>query len=410
MASMKVLKGGTLIDGTGAAPVRDVAVVLRDGRIETVTTSSANSWPKDAEIIDVAALTILPGLIDGHDHMALHGYDLAGRWGLSEPASTRNLRTAQAITQTLAHGYTAVRDAGGLDAGFRIAVEEGLIRGPRLYTAVTIISPIGGIGDRVAPSGHECVIPHDPALPDGVARGVEDVRNVVRTMVRAGADVIKCASTGGASSRKGHGPRDAAFTLEEMKALVDESHALGRKVMCHALGGRGLRTALEAGVDSIEHGCYLDEDSELIPMMAEKKIALVPTLLVYEYHRESPRPYVRERSHALQSHHMESIARAMAAGVRVVAGTDAGGHGHPANAGELPLLVKAGLTPMQALQTATSWAAELLGVDSEIGTIEKGKLADLIVVDGDPLKDLNLLTDINRIKLVVKDGVVEVRR
>jgi imidazolonepropionase-like amidohydrolase len=407
---MIVLKGGTLIDGTGAAPVRDVAIAVRDGRVETVTSAAANSWPKDAEVIDVTGRTILPGLIDCHDHMALHGYDLAGRWHLNEPASTRSLRTAQAIAGTLARGYTAVRDAGGLDAGFRQAVEEGLIRGPRLYTAITIISPIGGIGDRVAPSGHECIIPHDPALPNGVARGVEDVRNVVRTMVRAGADVIKCATTGGASSRKGHGPKDAAFTLDEMKALVDESHALGRKVMCHALGGRGLRVALEAGVDSIEHGCYLDEDSELIPMMAEKGIVFVPTLLVYEYHRESKAAHVRERSHALRSHHMDAIARALAAGVKVVAGTDAGGHGHPANAGELPLLVKAGLTPMQALQAATGWAAECLGLEHEIGTVEKGKLADLVVVDGDPLADLGILADLARVKLVIKDGIVEVRR
>ena len=407
---MKVLKGGTLIDGTGAAPVRDVAIVIRDSKVETVTTSGANTWPKDAEIIDVAGKTVLPGLIDCHDHMALHGYELARRWHLDEPGSTRSLRTARAITETLHRGYTAVRDAGGLDAGFRIAVEEGLIRGPRLSTSVAIISPIGGIGDRVAPSGHECIVPDDPALPRGVAHGIEDVRNVVRTMVRAGADVIKCATTGGASSRKGHGPRDAAFTLDEMKALVDESHALGRKVMCHALGGRGLRIALEAGVDSIEHGCYLGEDPELIPMMAEQGITFVPTLLVYEYHRQSPQPHVRERSHALVADHVDAIHRALAAGVRVVAGTDAGGHGHPPNAGELPLLVKAGLTPMQALQAATGWAAECLGLQHEIGTVEKGKAADLVVVDGDPLTDIRVLEDRERITLVIKDGVVEVRR
>jgi imidazolonepropionase-like amidohydrolase len=342
--------------------------------------------------------------------MALHGYDLARRWHLDEPASTRSLRTAQAIEQTLARGYTAVRDAGGLDAGFRLAVDEGLIRGPRLLTAVTIISPIGGIGDRVAPSGHECILPPDPALPNGVARGIEDVRNVVRTMVRAGADVIKCATTGGASSRKGHGPTDPAFTLDEMRALVDESHALGRKVMCHALGGRGLRLALEAGVDSIEHGCYLDEDPELIPMMAEKGIVFVPTLLVYEYHRESKAAHVQERARALAAHLRDSIVRALEAGVKVVAGTDAGGHGHPPNAGELPLLVKAGLTPMQALQAATGWAAECLGLEHELGTIQKGKLADLVVVDGDPLADIRVLEDAARIKLVIKDGVVEVRR
>ena len=407
---MIVLKGGTLIDGTGAAPVRDTAVVIRDGRIEAVTTAGANTWPTNAEIADVSSMTVLPGLIDCHDHMALHGYDLARRWNLDEPASTRTLRTAQAIQRTLAQGYTAVRDAGGLDAGFRQAVDEGLIRGPRLYTAITIISPIGGIGDRVAPSGHECLVPSDPALPRGIARGVDDVRNVVRTMVRAGADVIKCATTGGASSRKGHGPRDAAFTLDEMNALVDEAHALGRKVMCHALGGRGLRIALEAGVDSIEHGCYLDEDPELIPMMVEKGIVFVPTLLVYGFHRDSKSPHVKERARALQAHHVEAVQRALAAGVKVVAGTDAGGHGHPPNAGELPLLVAAGLTPMQALRAATGWAAECLGIERELGTLEKGKLADLVVVDGDPLADLRILTDLARILLVVKGGVVEVRR
>jgi imidazolonepropionase-like amidohydrolase len=407
---MIVFKGGTLIDGTGAAPVRDAAVVVRDGRIEAVTAAGAGAWPKDAEIVDVSGKTVLPGLIDCHDHMALHGYDLARRFNLDEPASTRSLRTAQAIQRTLAQGYTAVRDAGGLDAGFRHAVDEGLIRGPRLYTAIAIISPIGGIGDRVAPSGHECLLPPDPALPPGVARGVEDVRNVVRTMIRAGADVIKCATTGGASSRKGHGPKDAAFTLDEMRALVDEAHALGRKVMCHALGGRGLRVALEAGVDSIEHGCYLAEDPELIPMMAEKGIVFVPTLLVYEFHRDSASPHVKERARALRAHHVEAVQRALAAGVRIVAGTDAGGHGHPPNAGELPLLAAAGLTPMQALRAATGWAAECLGVQGEIGTIEKGKRADLVVVDGDPLADLRILTDLARIRIVVKDGVVEVRR
>src|SRR5712691_9548295 len=206
---MRIIRAGMLIDGTGAPPVRDAVVHIDVGRIEAVTTAGpSGSWPAGAEVIDATGLTVLPGLIDCHDHLAFHGYELSARWGLSEPSSTRNVRTARVIEQTLAAGYTTVRDAGGLDAGFRAAVDEGLIRGPRLLTAVAIISPIGGIGDRVSPSGHECMVPADPALPRGVANGVDEVRRVVRTMVRAGADVVKCATTGGASSRAGHGPKD----------------------------------------------------------------------------------------------------------------------------------------------------------------------------------------------------------
>ncbi len=406
---MKVLRGATLLDGTGSAPVRDSTIIVDDGRIEAVTTGTG-SWPPDAEVVNVSGMTVLPGLIDCHDHLAFHSYDLARRWGLDEPASTRHLRTARAIQGTLAMGYTTVRDAGGLDAGFRLAVQEGLIHGPRLLTAIAIISPVGGIGDRVSPSGHECLVPADAALPRAVANGVEEVRTVVRTMVRAGADVIKCATTGGAASRAGHGPKDPAFDPDEMRALVDEAHTLGRRVMCHALGGRGLRVALEAGVDSIEHGCYLDEDPELIALMAERGVFLVPTLTVYEYHRDSRAPHVRERARALREDHLESVRRALAAGVRIVAGTDAGGHGHPPNAVELQHLVAAGLTPMQAIQAATGLAAECVGLEREIGTLEKGKRADLVVVEGDPLADVRTLQDPERIRLVLKDGVTEVQR
>ena len=403
---MKMLRAGTLIDGTGAPPVRDATVLIDQGRIEAVTMGGpSGSRPADAEVIDASRLTVLPGLIDCHDHLAFHGYELVRRWGLDEPQSTRHLRTARVASQILASGYTAVRDAGGLDAGFRLAIQEGLTAGPRLVLSLAIISPIGGIGDRISPSGHVSSFLHDPSLPPSVANGIEGVRTTVRTTVRAGADVIKCATTGGASSRAGHGPKDAAFSLEEMKALVDEAHALGRRVMCHAVGGPGLRLAIEAGVDSIEHGCYLDEDPDLIPMMAEHGTFFVPTLTVYEYHRESPAPHVRERARALRSHHLESVSRALAAGVKVVAGTDAGGHGHPNNALEIEHLVAAGMTPMQALQAATSRAAECLGLEQEIGTIEKGKWADLVLVEGDPLRDVRVLQDARCVKQVLKGGV-----
>src|SRR5262245_63264861 len=310
-AMIRVLTGATLIDGTGAPPVPNAVVIVDGDRIAAVGAGGAPSWPHDAEIVDVRGRTIIPGLIDAHDHLASHGYGLATRFGLDEPASTAHMRTARVLAETLAMGYTTVRDAGGLDSGFKLAVEQGLIPGPRLVLAIQIISPTGGIGDRVSPSGHDCCGAYDPILPPSVANGPDAVRDVVRTMVRAGADVIKTATTGGASSRPGHGPKDAAFSLEEMRALATESHALGRRVMCHALGGPGLHTCLEAGVDSIEHGCYLDEEPELMAQMAGRGVFLVPTLTVYVYHRESPAAHVRARALSLCEHHVATIQRAL---------------------------------------------------------------------------------------------------
>jgi imidazolonepropionase-like amidohydrolase len=403
---IRVLTGATLIDGTGAAPVPDAAVVIEDGRVTAAGPRGALAWPADAEVIDARGRTVIPGLIDAHDHLASHGYALATRWGLEEPASTTHLRTARVLADTLAMGYTTVRDAGGLDAGFKLAVDQGLIAGPRLVVALQIISPTGGIGDRVSPSGHDCCGAYDPLLPDSVANGPDAVRDVVRRIVRAGADVIKTATTGGASSRPGHGPLDAAFSAVEMEALVAESHAQGRRVMCHALGGPGLRTALESGVDSIEHGCYLDEDPTLLNRMAVQGTFFVPTLTVYVYHRESRAPHVRERARTLHAHHVASVQRALELGVPIAAGTDAGGHGHPKNALELKYLVEAGLSPMQALRAATQWAARCLGLDREIGTLEKGRQADLVVVDGNPLDDIEVLLDPARIELVLKAGAI----
>jgi imidazolonepropionase-like amidohydrolase len=403
---IRVLSGATLIDGTGAAPVPDAALVVDGERIVAIGPRAAVTWPATAEVIDVRGRTLIPGLIDAHDHLASHGYGLATRFGLDEPASTTHLRTARVLAETLAMGYTTVRDGGGLDTGFKLAIEQGLILGPRLVLGIQIVSPTGGIGDRISPSGHTCCAAYDPLLPTSVGNGPNGVRDVVRTMVRAGADVIKTATTGGASSRSGHGPLDAAFTLGEMQALVAESHALGRRVMCHALGGPGLRTALEAGVDSIEHGCYLDEDSELLIRMAGQGTFFVPTLLVYVYHRESAVPHVRQRALELQKHHLASVRRALELGVPIAAGTDAGGHGHPKNARELSCLTEAGLTPMQALRAGTQWAAQCLALEREVGTLEKGRLADVVVVNGNPLDDITILADPARIELVLKGGAV----
>ena len=408
---MRALIGANLIDGSGASVVNDAAVLISGDRIQAVGPRASVALPPDAEVVDVSGMTLLPGLIDCHDHLSFRSYDIPTRWGLNEPISTQHLRTARVLEQTLASGYTCVRDASGLDVGFKQAVEEGLYPGPRLVISVSVISPTGGIGDRVTPSGHsQAMFLPDPRVPHGVANGVDAVRAKVREMARVGADVIKFATTGGASSRTGHGPKDVAFGFDEVKALVDEARVLGRKTMCHALGGRGLRMCVEAGTGSVEHGCYLAEDPDVSKMMADKGIFFVPTFEVYEFHSTVSEPHMLERAKKLMEIHQESLHQALAAGVKVAAGTDAGGFIHGDNAREVQLLVERGMSPMQAIQAATGWAAECVGLEKEIGTVEAGKLADLLVVDGDPLRDIGVLRDQERIKLVMKGGEAFVDR
>jgi imidazolonepropionase-like amidohydrolase len=224
--------------------------------------------------------------------------------------------------------------------------------------------------------------------------------------VRVGADVIKFATTGGASSRPGHGPKDIEYTPAEVRALVAEARSLGRNTMCHAVGGQGLRNAIEAGVGSIEHGCYLAQDPDLARMMADQGIFLVPTFEVYEHHATVSAPHMQERARSLMEIHRESMHQALAAGVKVVAGTDSGGFVHGDNAREIELLVERGMSPMRAIQAATGWAAECVGLGQEIGTIEKGKLADLLVLEGNPLNDISIIRDQDRMMLVMKGGQV----
>ena len=405
---MKALIGAMLIDGTGGVPLDDSAVLLDGERIVAVGPRGAVAIPPQAEEIDLTGLTLMPGLIDTHDHLADKNYTLLSRWEIEEPASLAHLKTAKAIEDSLAAGYTTIRDAGGLDAGFKQAIAEGLLNGPRLLTAVSIISPTGGIGDRVAPSGHRTAYASDPMRPVGVANGPEAVRSMVREMVRVGADVIKFATTGGASSRQGHGPKDIAFGPDEVKALVDEAAAQGKLTMCHALGGPGLRMCVEAGVGSVEHGCYLADDPDLLKMMADNNTFFTPTWEVYEFHSTISAPHVKARAEALFHTHRDSLHKAVEAGAKITAGTDAGGFVHGDNAREIELMVERGLSTMQAIQTATGWAAECIGLGKEIGTVEKGKQADLLAVAGEPLKSVSVLRDKEAIKLVMKGGVAYV--
>jgi imidazolonepropionase-like amidohydrolase len=405
---MKVLLGADLIDGTGGPVLKDSAILIDGERITEVGPRAAVKFPPGTEEINLAGLTLMPGLIDTHDHLAHKNYSLVSRWEIEEPASLNHLKTANAIENSLAAGYTCIRDAGGLDAGFKFAVEQGVINGPRLLTSVAIVSPSGGIGDRVAPSGHRNAFNDDPMHPNGVANGPNEVRALVRELVRVGADVIKFATTGGASSRSGHGPKDIAFGPDEVKALVEEAKSQEKYTMCHAVGGPGLRMCIEAGVGSVEHACYLAEDPDLARIMVDKNVFFTPTFEVYEFHSTISAPHVIERTKVLMQIHQESLHQAVSAGVKVSSGTDAGGFVHGDNAREIELMVERGLSNMQAIQTATGWAAECVGREKEFGTVKAGLYADFLVVDGDPLKDISVLRNKELIKMVMKGGVAYV--
>ena len=402
---MQLIVGGTLIDGLGGEPVADSAVLVGDdGRIVDAGPRAAVSWPEGTKVTDVSGMTVMPGLIDCHDHLASFTYDLLSRWGMTEPRSTRTLRIARVIEDTLQSGYTTIRDCGWLEAGFRVAVEEGLIEGPRLLVAAGPLGPTHSVQDRPTFSGHRRYEMPDPNIPYGVADGADEIRAVVRENARVGADLIKVFQTG--FGRATHLGTDACYDLEELKALVHESHEQGRLVACHAVGGPGLRTAVEAGVDSIEHGCYLDLDHDLLRMMADKDMTLVPTLTVFAHHSSEGNPVAQVEAREFREHHVETVQQAMRLGVRVVAGTDAGGWFHGNNSIELDMLADAGMTAMQAIVAGTREAAVCCGLGEDLGTLEAGKLADVIVVDGNPLGDVTVLQDRERVRLVMKEGQV----
>ncbi len=402
---MQVIVGGTLIEGLGGEPVADSAVLVGDdGRIVDSGPRAAVSWPEGTKVTDVSGMTVMPGLIDCHDHLASFTYDLLSRWGMTEPRSTRTLRIARVIEDTLQSGYTTIRDCGWLEAGFRVAVEEGLIEGPRLLVAAGPLGPTHSVQDRPTFSGHRRYEMPDPNIPYGVADGADEIRAVVRENARVGADLIKVFQTG--FGRATHLGTDACYDLEELKALVHESHEQGRLVACHAVGGPGLRTAVEAGVDSIEHGCYLDLDHDLLRMMADKDMTLVPTLTVFAHHSSEGNPVAQVEAREFREHHVETVQQAMRLGVRVVAGTDAGGWFHGNNSIELDMLADAGMTAMQAIVAGTREAAVCCGLGEDLGTLEAGKLADVIVVDGNPLRDITVLQDRERVRLVMKEGQV----
>jgi imidazolonepropionase-like amidohydrolase len=410
-----VVRCGTLIDGTGADPAGDALLVIREGRIVEVRRAGAGDTPRGARVVDAGGLTVLPGLIDAHVHLMSRPQSIEQR--LLTPYS---LNVAQALAhagETLAAGVTTVRDAGGAPRGVKLAIERGLFPGPRVRVSVTGLSQTGGHGDQTMPAGVDLRLgTPDHPLPEhpwGVVDGVDAVRRATRQVLRAGADQVKLMTSGGVMSA-GSEPGATGFTLEEIGAAVYEARAAGKKTMAHAQATQGIRNAVEGGVDSIEHGIFLDE--EVADLMVRRGTYLVPTLVapvwvIRRAEREpgSVPPYALRKAREVKARHLESFRLALEKGVAIAMGTDSGVGPHGQNAEELALMVGAGMTPMAAIVASTRSAAACLDLAGEVGTLEPGQRADLIAVDGDPLADIAVLQDRRRLRVILKDGR-EIRR
>ena len=334
----------------------------------------------------------MSGLIDAHTHVATSIEPTAET--LSQPFTYRLFKSIGNLSATLDCGITTVRDAAGADEGLRMAVADGIIEGPRLVTSINMISQTGGHSDCWLASGFTAPIlpmPY-PGMPSGVADGPTEVRRKVREMIRAGAQVIKVATSGGVATDRDN-PRHAHFRLEELEALVEEANAAEVSVMAHAQGADGIKNAVRAGIRSIEHGIYLDD--EAIQLMLENNTWLVPTLkapisVVELAEKGVVSKRVAEKAAEVVDSHRESFCRAVESGVRIAMGSDSGVGAHGRNLDELALMRRYGMSNENALNAATISAAELLGLDSEIGSLEPGKRADLIVLNS-PTVDLENL-------------------
>jgi len=391
-----LFSGGRVLDGTGAAPA-NADVVVEDGRIVEVGPGLDGD-----ERVDVTGKALLPGLFDCHTHVTFSHIDTMRR--LQTPFSYRFYEALHNLEATLRIGITTVRDAGGADLGIKQAVEDGLIRGPRMQISLGMISQTGGHGDGWMPSGINLRLDSYPGVPSTLVDGADEMRVKVRELVRMGADVIKVAVSGGVLSPRDK-PTHAHFRLEELKVLVEEASAAGIWVMAHAQATPGIKNAIRAGIRSIDHGIYLDD--EAIEMMLARGTWLVPTLVAplgvidaAAAGAAIPEASVR-KAHEVAEIHRASFANAVEAGVKVAMGTDSGVTPHGNNLRELELMVEGGMTPMQAIVATTRTAAELMGLEDELGTLEPGKRADLVVVDGDPL-EISGLRD--RIEAVYQDG------
>jgi len=397
-AKRVIVRAGKLLDVKSGKTLTNQTIVIEGDKIVSVG-GDAKPTPADT-IVDLSGATIVPGLIDVHTHLTANpqfGYEVLG---ISVPREA--LIGAKNARITLEAGFTTVRNVGATaysDVALRDAISDGDVAGPRILASGPPLGITGGHCDNN-------LLPFEyHAQEVGVADGVEGVQRKVREVIKYGADVIKFCATGGVLS-KGDDPQASQYTLEEMKALVADAHRLGRKVAAHAHGAQGILWASQAGVDSVEHGSYINEAA--IAEMKKNGTYLVPTRYLGDWLAENMQKIGMPEMYAKKEREImpiidNNLKRAFASGVKVAFGTDAAVYPHGLNAKEFAVYVRLGMTPLQAIQTATVNAADLLGWSDKVGTLDAGKWADLIAVDGDPLQDV---TTLQHVKFVMKGGTV----
>jgi imidazolonepropionase-like amidohydrolase len=398
-AQRTLVRAGHLLDVKAGQLLNDQTIVVTGSTIQSIApTASVPAQPSDT-VLDLSSLTVLPGLIDVHTHLTMNTDFDPFREVTSTSAKEAINGVANART-TLMAGFTTVRNVGAynfVDVDLRDAINAGQVPGPHMQVSGPLIGITGGHCD-------ENLLPFQyHTVGDGVADGIPAVQHMVRQNIKYGADLIKMCATGGVLS-KGDDPNAAQFTLEEMQALVADAHRLGRKVAAHAHGEQGILWATEAGVDSIEHGSYINDEG--IAAMKQHGTYLVPTLYLEDWMIQNGHlpAFYQQKMLDVSAVAKANIRRAVQAGVKIAMGTDAAVYPHGLNAHELDVYVnQIGMTPLAALQSATLNAADLMGWTAKTGTLEPGKWADIIAVDKNPLDDIRTLQDV---KFVMKAGVV----
>ena len=393
-----VIHAGKLLDVKTGSTLSDQAIVIEGDRIVSVGAMSSIKLSDSDQRIELGNATVLPGLIDAHTHLTFNpefGYESLG---ISVPREA--LIGAKNARVTLEAGMTTVRNVGAdgyADVALRDAINAGDVPGPRMLVSGPPLGITGGHCDNN-------LLPYEyHAVGGGVADGVAQVQHKVRENIKYGVDLIKVCATGGVLS-KGDDPNASQYTLEEMKAIVADAHRLGRKVAAHAHGAQGVIWASEAGVDSVEHGHLMND--EAIATLKKNGTYLVPTLYLIDWHQQhanSVPEFSRHKMEMVSQTSKENIRKAIAAGVKIGMGTDSAVYPHGLNAHELEVYVQLGMTPLQAIQTATINDADLLGWKDKVGTVEPGKWADIIAVDGDPLHDI---TTLQHVTFVMKGGEI----